>query len=177
MTELRIDHVESPIGTITLAVRGEELCALDFIDESAMRERLEARFADACFVEEEDPAGCSERLRSYFAGDLGALADIPVDPGGTPFQQRVWRELRNTTCGETRSCKDVAEAIGTPGATRAVGTANRRNPIAIVIPCHRVVNADKRLGGYAGGLHNKRWLLQHEGMEATAGYSSRRRTL
>lgn len=182
MTELRIDHVESPIGTITLAVHGDDLCALDFADENAMRARLVARLEGVHFVEEGDPAGHSSRLQAYFAGECHALIDIPVDPGGTPFQQQVWRELRNTACGETRSYKDVAKAIGNPAATRAVGTANRRNPIAIVIPCHRVVNADRRLGGYAGGLANKRWLLQHERTRPAAGmeralYSSCRRTL
>jgi methylated-DNA-[protein]-cysteine S-methyltransferase len=167
MTELRIDHIESPIGTITLAVHGDDLCALDFVDEDAMRARLEVRFETVRFVAEANPAGHSDSVRAYFAGELGALAGIPVDPGGTPFQQRVWQELRNTDCGETRSYKDVADAIGAPGATRAVGTANGRNPIAIVIPCHRVVNANKRLGGYAGGTDNKRWLLEHE--HATPG--------
>ena len=162
MTEIRIDRLETPIGTITLAVHGDDLCALDFIDEEAMLARLKERFEDTRFVEEQDPAGHTAKLRAYFAGDLRALDGIPTDAGGTPFQQRVWRELQATRCGETRSYKDVAVAIGSPGATRAVGTANGRNPIGIVIPCHRIVNADRRLGGYAGGLANKRWLLQHE---------------
>jgi len=174
MTELHIDRVESPLGTVTIAVHGDTLVALDFVDEDAMRERLRQRFEGARFVETRDPAGCATRLQAYFDGRLDALDDIPVDPGGTPFQRRVWKALREVPCGQTRSYRDVAEAVGSPGAVRAVGQANGRNPIGIAIPCHRIVNADQRLGGYAGGLDNKRWLLQHEGARPQ---SSRSRTL
>lgn len=163
MTELHIDHIESPLGAVTIAVHGDVLCALDFIDEHAMRERLAGRVETARFVDREDPGGCSSRLRAYFDGQLDAIEGMPVDAGGTPFQRKVWKALREIPCGHTRSYRDVAEAIGNEGAVRAVGSANGRNPIGIVIPCHRVVNADQRLGGYAGGLDNKRWLLQHEG--------------
>ncbi len=171
MTELRIDQLESPVGTITLVAHGETLCALDFFgpagtrefDPAGMRERLATRFETPRFTEADDPARLTSRLRAYFAGRLDALDDIAVDPGGTPFQQQVWKALCDIPCGQTRSYRDVAEAIGNPNATRAVGTANSRNPIGIVIPCHRVVNADNKLGGYAGGLDNKRWLLTHEG--------------
>jgi methylated-DNA-[protein]-cysteine S-methyltransferase len=164
MSDLQIDHLESPVGTVTIAVHDDTLCALDFVDEAAMRARLEQRFDDVHFVDCEDPAGLTTRLRAYFGGRLDALDDVPVDPGGTPFQRRVWKALQDVPCGETRSYRDIAEAIGNDGAVRAVGSANGRNPIGIVIPCHRVVNADNRLGGYAGGLDNKRWLLQHEGV-------------
>ena len=163
MTELRIDRLESPVGRITLVAHGGTLCALDFFDPEGLRERLAARFGAPRYLETDDPAGLTSRLRAYFAGRLDALDDIPVDPGGTPFQQQVWKALCEIPCGQTRSYRDVANAIGNPKATRAVGAANGRNPIGIVIPCHRVVNADDRLGGYAGGLDNKRWLLAHEG--------------
>jgi methylated-DNA-[protein]-cysteine S-methyltransferase len=178
MTEIQIqiDHrVQSPVGTITLAVRGESLCALDFMDESAMRDRLERRFGAVRFVDADDPAGHTGRLRAYFGGQLDALDDIEVDAGGTDFQRRVWRALRDVGVGETRSYKEIAEVVGKPGASRAVGMANHRNPVALVIPCHRVVNADRKLGGYAGGLDAKLWLLEHEG--ALLDYSSRNLTL
>ena len=163
MTELHIDHMDSPVGEITIVVHDGALCALDFFDRSGLRERLEQRFEGARFIETRDPAGVRSALERYFAGELDALAELRVDPGGTPFQQKVWRALREVPCGETRSYGDIAHAIGKPGASRAVGAANGRNPVGIVIPCHRVVNADAKLGGYAGGLDNKRWLLAHEG--------------
>jgi methylated-DNA-[protein]-cysteine S-methyltransferase len=190
MTELRIDHIESPIGILAIAVHGDTLCALDFADEDAMRARLVERFGAPRFVAAEDPAGHATRLRDYFDGRLDALDPIAVDPGGTPFQRRVWKALRDVPCGQTRSYGDVARAIGSERAVRAVGAANGRNPIGIVIPCHRVVSSDDRLGGYAGGLARKRWLLEHEGallsLRADGGLapspippaqSSRRRTL
>ena len=163
MTELHIDHIESQVGTVTIAVHGDTLCALDFVGEERMLERLARRFDSLHCRDTDDPAGHSSRLRAYFRGRLDATLDIPVDPAGTPFQRRVWKALQEIPCGETRSYRDIACAIGNAGAVRAVGSANGRNPIGIVIPCHRVVGADQRLGGYAGGLDNKRWLLQHEG--------------
>jgi methylated-DNA-[protein]-cysteine S-methyltransferase len=164
MTELHIDHIESQVGTVTIAVHGDTLCALDFFDgEEKMIERLAERFDSLRCRERDDPAGHSSRLRAYFGGRLDAIEDVAVDPAGTPFQRRVWEVLRKIPCGETRSYSAIARTIGNAGAVRAVGSANGRNPIGIVIPCHRVVNADNRLGGYGGGLDNKRWLLQHEG--------------
>ena len=88
---------------------------------------------------------------------------IPVDPGGTPFQARVWRALRRIPAGTTRSYGQIARKLGQPTALRAVGHANGRNPISIVVPCHRLVGADGSLTGYGGGLARKRWLLEHEG--------------
>lgn len=163
MSELHVDQLPSPVGDITLVVRGEALCALDFFDPDGLRERLAERFGSCPLSEQRDPAGVTSRLQAYFDGQLDALDGIAVDPGGTPFQRRVWQALRAVPCGETRSYRDIARAVGRPGATRAVGGANHRNPIGIVIPCHRVVRADARLGGYAGGVERKRWLLVHEG--------------
>lgn len=163
MTELHVDHLPSPVGDITLVARAGRLCALDFFDPDGLRARLARRFGALRLSERSDPAGITSRLRAYFEGRLDAIEEIAVDAGGTPFQQRVWQALRAVPCGETRSYRDIAEAIGRPGATRAVGNANHRNPVGIVIPCHRVVGADARLGGYAGGPDAKRWLLAHEG--------------
>ena len=102
-------------------------------------------------------------LSAYFAGDLRAIDAVAVDPEGTPFQRRVWAALRTISAGTTWSYAELARAVGQPAATRAVGAANGRNPIALVLPCHRVIASDGTLGGYGGGLEMKRWLLRHEG--------------
>jgi methylated-DNA-[protein]-cysteine S-methyltransferase len=104
------------------------------------------------------------QLRAYFAGELRAF-DLMLAPAGTDFQRRVWAELSRIPFGTTRSYADVARRIGQPTASRAVGSANGRNPLPIIIPCHRVISADGTLGGYGGGLDCKRWLLRHEGVE------------
>jgi O-6-methylguanine DNA methyltransferase len=110
------------------------------------------------------PAGRSihDRLVAYLGGALDALETIAVAPQGTPFQVAVWSELRKIPVGETISYAQLARAIGRPSAVRAVAGANGRNPVAIVIPCHRVIGADGTLTGYGGGLDRKRWLLGHE---------------
>ncbi|WFF43018.1 methylated-DNA--[protein]-cysteine S-methyltransferase [Salinicola endophyticus] len=105
---------------------------------------------------------CAQQLDAYFAGELTHF-DLPLAPAGTDFQRQVWQALTRIGFGETRSYAEQAQAIGRPSATRAVGAANGRNPLAIVVPCHRVIGANGRLTGYAGGLERKRWLLAHEG--------------
>jgi len=160
---LEIAEFHSPIGTIVLAVRDVRLTALVFAEGwPDRRARLVKRFGDVDLRGAADPAGVSGRLAAYFAGDLGALDAIPVDPGGTPFQRRVWAALRTIPAGETVSYQTLARRIGAPTAVRAVGAANRTNPIGIVVPCHRVIGADGSLTGYAGGIERKRWLLTHE---------------
>jgi methylated-DNA-[protein]-cysteine S-methyltransferase len=104
----------------------------------------------------------ADQLHAYFAGDLMAVAEIAVDLDGTPFQQRVWSALRKIPVGETTSYGKLASKIGYPGSARAVGTANGLNPVAIIVPCHRVIGSDGALRGYAGGVERKRWLLSHE---------------
>ena len=107
-------------------------------------------------------AAAREAFADYFAGSCSALDALAVDPHGTEFQRRVWRALREIPPGATASYAEIARRIGSSGAARAVGDANRRNPIAIAVPCHRVIGGDGRLVGYAGGLERKRWLLAHE---------------
>ena len=109
-----------------------------------------------------DPAGAITALRSYFRGALDALDGIPVELHGTPFQRRVWQQLRTVRAGTTSSYSNIARAIGAPAAVRAVGAANGANPVALIVPCHRIIGADGRLTGYGGGLDRKRWLLEHE---------------
>jgi methylated-DNA-[protein]-cysteine S-methyltransferase len=114
----------------------------------------------------EDPSALAEvtaQIAAYFAGERRVF-DVPLDPLGTDFQRRVWAALREIPWGVTRSYADIAEAVGRPGAARAVGGAVGRNPIAIIVPCHRVVGADGSLTGYASGLARKRRLLEIEGV-------------
>jgi methylated-DNA-[protein]-cysteine S-methyltransferase len=108
------------------------------------------------------------QLQEYLAGDRTTF-DLPLRLEGTPFQRAVWAALLEIPFGETRSYGEIARTLGRPAAVRAVGAANGRNPLAIVVPCHRVIGADGALAGYAGGLHRKRWLLAHEVARAGAG--------
>jgi methylated-DNA-[protein]-cysteine S-methyltransferase len=163
MKELMIDQIPSPLGTVTIVVDGERLCALDFEEYAPrMMNLLQHRYGEVSLQRIDDPNGFSSRLRSYFAGDYGSLATIEVITGGTPFQQQVWQALREIPPGETRSYAQLAARLGRPKGARAVGMAVSLNPVAIVLPCHRVVGQGATLTGYAGGLHRKEWLLRHE---------------
>ncbi|MDB4968463.1 MAG: methylated-DNA--protein-cysteine methyltransferase [Myxococcales bacterium] len=156
--------VRSPVGGIALYAKEEALCGLVFDDYAdSMRAVLAARFGEVRFVPARDPAGAASRLRSYLDGELRALEDVEVDLGGTEFQSRVWAALREIPVGATRSYGELARAIGKPDAVRAVGTANGRNPVSLVVPCHRVIGSDGTLVGYGGGIERKQWLLRHEG--------------
>jgi methylated-DNA-[protein]-cysteine S-methyltransferase len=108
------------------------------------------------------PTAARLALEAYFEGDINAVANAPTATNGTDFQRMVWDELRRIPVGQTVSYGGLAAAIGRPKAVRAVGLANGANPIAIFVPCHRVIGADHSLTGYGGGLNRKRWLLQHE---------------
>ncbi len=164
--EFRYDEIASPIGRILLVVHGEALCALDFEDTRERMERLlRARFGRFSLKRERDPFGFSTRVRAYLAGDVNALDEIPVDTGGTDFQREVWAALRCVASGTTISYAQLAEKVGRPKAWRAVGSANGRNPVALVLPCHRIIGGNGSLAGYAGGLERKRWLLAHERAE------------
>lgn len=169
-------EMASPVGRLKIYVAGEKLCALGFGHRDFKTQRwLESRFGDVEFKRAKDTAGTLSALRAYFKGDLGALDGIPVDTGGTQFQRAVWRALRRIPLGRTASYGEIARKIGRPKAVRAVGMANGANPVAIVIPCHRVIGGDGTLTGYGGGLDRKRWLLRHEGAVVTeAGRSLRR---
>jgi methylated-DNA-[protein]-cysteine S-methyltransferase len=162
--ELRTDTIDSAIGPIVIVTDARALCALDFGDcEERMKELLTRRFEDLVLRHEANPLGVGEKIHAYLDGDLHALDDVAVDPGGTEFQQTVWSALRKIPVGTTRTYSQLAASIGRPTASRAVGLANGRNPVAIVIPCHRVIGSNAALTGYAGGLLRKQWLLRHEG--------------
>lgn len=159
---LLIDEVASPLGRIVIAARDGRLCALEF-GRARMAGQLAARFPGSGRQRARDPFGISSRIRAYLSGNLTAIDRIAVETGGTAFQQRVWHALRTIGAGRTMSYAALARTIGHPTAVRAVGSANGRNPISIVVPCHRLIGADGALTGYGGGLWRKRWLLDHEG--------------
>ncbi len=158
-TPLWIDHLETPLGVLSIVVAGDALRAVGWTDGAKRTARAPSPVAP---VPRRDPAGLTSALRAYFAGDVRILDRLPVDVQGTPFQNTVWRALRDIPCGETVSYGELARRIGRPAAVRAVGLANGANPVGIVVPCHRVIGASGALTGYAGGLPRKQWLLAHE---------------
>lgn len=183
---LCIDWIDTPIGDLLVAVDDDgRLRAVYFVGPgvaigstagppSAPRDAqaVHALLTRACgvrhvaFREVCDPAGCRGALQAYFAGDLAAIDRLEVAPAGTPFQRGVWAALREIPCGTTQSYGALARRLGRPDASRAVGFANGANPVAVVIPCHRVIGANGSLTGYGGGLDRKRWLLDHEARRA-----------
>jgi len=151
-------RVPSPVGLLTLVASGGALAAILWEAEAPGRVRLPTpaeQGDDPLLVE------AARQLKGYFAGERRAF-DLPLDARGTLFQQRVWAALLDIPFGETRSYAQMARAIGAPAASRAVGAANGRNPLSIVVPCHRVIGAGGALTGFAGGLAAKRYLLEHE---------------
>lgn len=158
--------INSPLGPVAIVLSGQRLCALGFADKwQHLAHSLRRRFGEITIERTTTKPPAAERIEAYFNGDLTALDAIPVDTGGTPFQQRIWNQLRRIPLGKTVSYRDIAKRIGQPTATRAVGAANAANPISLVIPCHRVIRTDGTLCGYGGGIERKEWLLRHEGVE------------
>lgn len=150
---------DTPMGPLHLTFTVNGLVALDFADKGGeiapgsppppeLRPMIDA---------------VERQLRQYFAEGVADFADLPLDLQGTPFQKKVWRELRRIPRGKTISYRELAQRVGSPKGFRAVGQANRRNPVPIIIPCHRVIAADGSLGGYSSGIARKEWLLKHEG--------------
>lgn len=137
--------------------------ALDFEDyEPRMHRLLHLHYHTYALETGATPATLVKALSAYFTGDLNAISALRVATGGTAFQRTVWHALREIRAGETSTYGRLATALGRNGASRAVGMANGANPIAIVVPCHRVIGADGTLTGYGGGLERKQWLLAHE---------------
>jgi AraC family transcriptional regulator of adaptative response/methylated-DNA-[protein]-cysteine methyltransferase len=160
-----VSWIESPLGPLVAGANSKGVCLLEFTDRRMLETQfatLKRRFECAIVPGKNHHVEQLEReLRAYFAGTLERFT-VPLVAEGTPFEEKVWGELRRIPYGETRSYEDLARAVGTPGGQRAVGHANGCNRIAIVIPCHRVVNKDGRLGGYGGGLWRKQFLLDLE---------------
>lgn len=157
--------ITSPVGPIQLIAEHDHLIAVRFVTEQLLS--TEQTYQDSTRLHTHRSAvlkQACEQLNHYFAGELSQF-DLPLAPPGTPFQQQVWQQLQGIPYGTTCSYKAVASNIDNPKAVRAVGLANGRNPIAIIIPCHRVIGANGHLTGYAGGLDKKTWLLNHEGWQ------------
>lgn len=151
------DELDSPVGTLLLVADAAGLRRVEF-----PRGRHPVR-RDAKWQRASEPlARVRAQLEEYFAGKRRAF-ELELAPEGTPFQLRVWAALRAIPYGRTTSYGDLARTLGDPSAVRAVGAANGRNPLPIVVPCHRVIGADGSMVGFGGGLDTKRWLLAHEG--------------
>ena len=173
MTEqLYAAELDSPIGPMTLTATDKGICHLDFASYEAALDGLRQwavrqigpHASDIAPVEASSHPLLGEadrQLKLYFAGALQQF-ELPIQMQGTPFQQKVWAALQQIPYGETRSYKDIAVMLGQPGAMRAVGGANNRNPVSIIVPCHRVIGANGQLIGYGGGLPIKIALLELE---------------
>ena len=160
---LFVDTIATPIGALRIVWEDDTLRALDFGDDDEKFARLlEWQFGTAGLPHAQAPREIRQAFEQYFAGDLTAIDRIKVNAIGTPFQQQVWAALREIPAGTTTSYGKLAERLGRPGASRAVGLANGSNPVGVVVPCHRVIGANGSLTGYGGGLDRKRWLLEHE---------------
>lgn len=163
---LTLDRVATPVGEVLLVTDGQgAVRALDFADYELRMTRLLGRHCPGfTLVPSRAPEPTRRAVEAYFAGEVRALDGLTVKTGGTEFQRTVWAALRAIPAGETRSYGQLAAAIGSPRAVRAAGLANGQNPVAVIVPCHRVIGANGTLTGYAGGLERKRWLLKHEGV-------------
>jgi methylated-DNA-[protein]-cysteine S-methyltransferase len=152
--------MDSPVGELLLVANGRALIGISFA------QHRHALVREASWVRDDGSNGIladtRAQLEAYFAGDLTSF-DLPLAPTGSPFEQRVWATLRTIPYGTTMSYGELARRIGKPKAARAVGSANGRNPISIVVPCHRVIGANGSLVGFGGGMERKQWLLVHEG--------------
>jgi AraC family transcriptional regulator of adaptative response/methylated-DNA-[protein]-cysteine methyltransferase len=153
---------DSPLGPLLVAATSKGICRLTFDEDESV---LKRRFPNATVLPDDGT------ISAWAEGALTAIEhpaqtpELPIDVRGTAFQEAVWKELRRIPLGETRSYADIAAAVGQPNAVRAVGTANGSNPVAVLVPCHRVIRSDGTLGGYAGGLDRKRTLLAAEGAD------------
>lgn len=162
-----LDTIATPIGDMLIGVDAQErLCIADFADyEPRMRLLLRRQYpsGNVELTKGRAPNHIRDPLSAYFGGELTAIDSIAVETGGTEFQRRLWRALRDIPAGQTTTYGDLARRLNAPQAVRAIGAANGANPISVVLPCHRVIGADGRLTGYGGGIARKRWLLTHEG--------------
>src|SRR5215212_7641696 len=162
---LQIATIDSPLGPLTLASREGRVCLLHFgAADGGVRQALYRWYPAETIEAHGDPACAASSLQAYFDGTLNALDSIPVELNGTPFQKRVWEALRSVRPGTTAAYADIARMIQAPSAIRAVGAANGANPVAVIVPCHRIVGSNGSLTGYGGGLPRKQWLLEHEGL-------------
>lgn len=151
---MNFQYLDTPIGTLRLLSNGAQLVNIEFAGQYGANDAVE--------ISDTVLAACAGQLTDYFAGKRRRF-ELPLAARGTPFQQSVWAALTDIPYGELRSYRDIARTIGNPAAVRAVGAANARNPLPIVVPCHRVIGSNGTLTGFAGGLEVKRFLLDLEG--------------
>lgn len=169
MTLLHASTYHSPIGPIELLSHDGRLCYLDFADNPERMTRLMTlRYGEYQVVRSDAHKLWHQRLDRYFAGEDNAFDGALLETGGTAFQEKVWQSLREIPRGETLDYSSLAARAGNSRAVRAAASSNARNPISIVIPCHRVIGKDGSLRGYAGGERRKQWLLEFEGAWKTA---------
>jgi methylated-DNA-[protein]-cysteine S-methyltransferase len=152
---MRVTHFSSPIGTLEISADKDGISQVVFLNDEP-----------SIFNSDSILDGCVKQLDEYFQNERTEF-DLLLNPIGTAFQRSVWEELQNIPFGKTISYMDMAKRLGDPKVIRAAGTANGKNPIAIIIPCHRVVGSDGSLTGYAGGLRRKQWLLNHESSQGS----------
>jgi len=152
---MEVTHFSSPIGTLEITVNENGIKSVLFVENEPS-----IRSSNPVLNE------CTKQLSEYFENKRTEF-DLPLNPTGTNFQKTVWEELQNIPFGKTISYMNLAKRLGDPKVIRAVGTANGKNPIAIIIPCHRVIGSDGSLTGYAGGLKRKQWLLEHESSQSS----------
>jgi methylated-DNA-[protein]-cysteine S-methyltransferase len=154
MTKIHKLYYKSPIGVLEIIGTEEEILSILFIDDENQSEHNQTNIPHA--VKE-----CKDQLDEYFKGNRISFT-FPYRLEGTDFQKKVWNALKEVSYSETASYKDIAVSIGNEKAIRAVGSANGKNKLSIIIPCHRIIGSNGKLTGYAGGLWRKEWLLQHE---------------
>lgn len=150
-----IFNLHTPPGNLKIEIEGGKIVLLEFRDKNQDTSKSATQEDKRIFWL------CKKQMEEYFKGTRTNF-DLPFIAQGTFFQEKIWKELQNIPYGATISYKELAKRIGNPKSVRAVGTANGRNPISIIIPCHRVIGSDGSLTGYGGGIDKKRWLLEHE---------------
>jgi len=160
-TEIATRTLDSPVGRIVAAAGLHGITHVQLEDSAKVPECHDGGSGATARAHVDSAIGA---LEEYFAGTRRDFDDLELHPSGTPFQLRVWQALQTIPYGDTMSYGELAAAIDDPGAARAVGMANNRNPLMIIVPCHRVIGADGSLVGYGGGLPTKEWLLRHEGV-------------
>ncbi|MGO9007703.1 MAG: methylated-DNA--[protein]-cysteine S-methyltransferase [Beijerinckiaceae bacterium] len=173
---LYLERIGTPTGRMRIVTLADgRLCAVDWEDHDDRMQRLLQRYNGGTFRlgERSRASNAARALQAYFDGEFEAIAGLPTAAKGTDFQRQVWAALRSIPVGTTTSYGALAAQIGRPKAMRAVGLANGANPVAIVVPCHRVIGADSSLTGYGGGLDRKRWLLAHESRAALQSPTTR----
>ena len=163
MKRLHLTAYRSPIGKMDIVLDGETLVGLEFSDNpQRLCGQLSRRYGDFELHRWNEPTPVHAALDVYFSRGGDPFRGLNLEPGGTAFQRSIWGELRRTRFGSTIDYTTLARRVGNPRAVRAAASSNARNPIAIAVPCHRVIGRDGTLRGYAGGIERKRWLIDHE---------------